>query len=224
MTTGLLIGVSQRGLSFDRGASLGRRVAWRATGLAILFALAGCETPPPPSSGAEQQHAELVLREGDAVKISFPGTPNLDAPEQVIRRDGKITLPIVGEVTAADLTPTQLQNVLIGLYADQLVSKEVIVTVVSSNFFVFVDGSVNRPGKVAADHPLTVLEAVMEAGGFDYTKANMHKIMIIRHKRGSAGYDYITLDMKGIMDGKKTSLFYLEPDDIVHVPEKFSWF
>jgi polysaccharide export outer membrane protein len=203
---------------------LRRRAGWGLAVLSCLVALSGCQTPGGAVASGGDQHAEIVLREGDTIRVTFPGAPNLDTPEQTIRRDGKIAVPIAGEIMAADQTPTQLQNTLLGLLASQLVTKEVTVTVVTSNFSVFVDGSVNRPGKVVADHPLTAFEAIMEAGGFDYTKANMRKVMIIRQKHGSAGYDYLTVDLKVILEGKKTNLFYLAPGDVVHVPEKFSWF
>ena len=196
-------------------------------GAAALLALVlgtGCEAPPPVPSGAAEQHAELTLREGDVVKVSFPGAPNLDVAPQPVRRDGKITMPIIGEVSAAGLTPIELQDQLMKQLSGQLQSKEVIVTVVSSSFSVFVDGSVLRPGKIQTDHPITVLEAVMEAGGFDYQHADTSNVLVIRHKTGAAGYDYITIDLKQVMDGKKADLFYLAPDDVVHVPQKFNWF
>ena len=200
------------------------RLALSVLVLAAAAAFTGCEAPPAVPSGAEEQHAELTLREGDVVKISFPGAPNLDVAPQPIRRDGKVTLPIAGEVMAAGLTPVALQEQLVKLLADQLQSKEVVVTVVSSSFSVFVDGRVLRPGKIDTDHPITVLEAVMEAGGFDYGKADTEKVLVIRHKTGAKGYDYFTIDLKQVLDGKKTDLFYLAPGDVVHVPEKFSWF
>jgi len=192
--------------------------------LAAFAVFTGCEAPPAVPSGAEEQHAELTLREGDVIKISFPGAPNLDVAPQPIRRDGKVTLPIAGEVTAVGLTPIALQEQLVKLFADQLQSKEVVVTVISSSFSIFVDGTVLRPGKIDTDHPITVLEAVMEAGGFDYTRADTERILVIRHKTGSKGYDYFTIDLKQVLDGKKTDLFYLAPGDVVHVPVKFSWF
>ena len=200
------------------------RAALGALALAAMAASTGCENPTAAPSGIEEQHAELTLREGDVIRISFPGAPNLDVAPQPIRRDGKITLPIVGEIAAAGMTPIALQNQLVKQLADQLQSKEVVVTVVSSTYSIFVDGMVLRPGKIVADHPMTILEAVMEAGGFDYSKADTEKIMVIRHKTGSKGYDYITVDLKQVLDGKKADLFYLAPDDVVHVPQKFSWY
>lgn len=200
------------------------RVALSALALATLAVGTGCESPPAVSSGIDEQHQEITLREGDVLKISFPGAPNLDVAPQPIRRDGKVTVPIVGEITAAGLTPIELQNQLLKLLADQLQSKEVTITVVSSTFSVFVDGRVLRPGKIVSDHPMTALEAIMEAGGFDYGRADSERVLIIRHKIGAKGYDYITIDLKQVLDGKKADLFYLAPGDVVHVPEKFSWF
>jgi|CZKI01.1.fsa_nt_gi polysaccharide export outer membrane protein len=200
------------------------RAALGALAFAAMAAVTGCEAPTAVQSGSDEQHAELTLREGDVVKVSFPGAPNLDVAPQPIRRDGKITLPIVGEIAVVGLTPIALQDQLVKRLADQLQSKEVVVTVVSSSFFVFVDGMVLRPGKIVTDHPITILEAVMEAGGFDYSRADSEKVMVIRHKTGSIGYDYITINLKQVFDGRRTDLFYLAPDDVVHVPQKFSWY
>src|ERR1022692_4520736 len=127
---------------------------------------------PPVASSAEPPHSEkIVLREGDVLKITFPGSANLDTA-QPIRRDGKLNLPLVGEVEAAGLTPDDLQKKLVALYASQISSKEITVQVQSSTFPVFVTGAVVKPGKVLSDHPMTALEAVMEAGGFNYDTAN----------------------------------------------------
>jgi polysaccharide export outer membrane protein len=166
------------------------------------------------------EHTEpLLLREADVLKISFLGAPSLNTT-QTIRRDGKITLPDGGEMDAAGKTPTELEKDLADHYASQLVSKEVTVTVQSSSFPIFVTGAVAKPGKVIADHPMTVLEAVMESGGFDYSRANLKAVKIIREKPPGN----FTLNFKGLLEGHQPEAFYLKPFDIVYVPEKFSWF
>jgi polysaccharide export outer membrane protein len=190
---------------------------------AAALAFTGCATNQntlPASSGKEHTEA-VTLREGDEVKIAFPGSPTLDTTQQ-IRRDGKITLSLVGEVNAAGLTPDALQTNLIALYAPQISSKEVNVSVVSSSFPVFVNGAVVHPGKVLSDHPLTALEAVMEAGGFDYSTANLKAVKIIRNESGKLKNYQINL--KDILDGKSDQPFYLQPGDIVFVPERFQMF
>jgi polysaccharide export outer membrane protein len=80
------------------------------------------------------------------VKDAFPGSANLDSTQQ-IWRDGKVALPLVGEVGAAGLTPEELQQKLVGIYGTQITTKEVTVAVRSSAFMVFVTGSVIHPGK-----------------------------------------------------------------------------
>ncbi len=202
----------------------GRWVKWGLT-LWLLALATGCQTQAPQPGGAKEQTTvppEIVaLREGDVLKISFPGSPTLDTTQQ-IRRDGKITLPLIGEVQAAGMSAEALQQDLVKLYAPQLSSKEVTVTVASSTFPVFVTGSVIHPGKIVSDHPITVLDAIMEAGGFDYTKANLKAVRVIRHENDRV-VNY-TLNLKLLMDGKDNKSFYLQPSDIVFVPERFSWF
>jgi polysaccharide export outer membrane protein len=191
--------------------------------IAILTAVAGCETTQtnaPVATAAEQSNA-IILREGDMVKITFPGAPNLNDSQQ-IRRDGKIALSMVGEVVAAGLTPADLEKEILKLYSSQLVTKEVTVTVTSSSFPIFVTGAVIRPGKILSDHPITALEAIMEAGGFDFTKADLGHVRVIRNEKG--GTKNYTLNLKEALEAKQSAPFYLKPSDIVYVPEKFSWF
>lgn len=191
--------------------------------VAVLTALAGCQTTQtnaPVETAAEQSNA-IILREGDMVKITFPGAPNLNDSQQ-IRRDGKIALSMVGEIVAAGLTPADLEKEILKLYSSQLVTKEVTVTVTSSSFPIFVTGAVIRPGKIMSDHPISALEAIMEAGGFDYAKADLGHVRVVRNEKG-ATKNY-TLNLKQALQAKQSTPFYLKPSDIVYVPEKFSWF
>jgi polysaccharide export outer membrane protein len=205
----------------------GRFVQWfikPSLGLVLLAMAAGCQTEQPISTTAKQttKVTEVItLREGDVLKISFPGSANLNTT-QPIRRDGMISMPLVGEVKAVGKTPAELEKDLIELYSTQLVSKQVVVEVQSSLFPVYVTGSVLRPGRIMSDHPITALEAVMEAGGFDYAKANMKSVEVIRQESGSP--KKYTLNLKLVMEGKTGEPFYLKPADIVYVPEKFQWF
>jgi polysaccharide export outer membrane protein len=194
-----------------------------ATGLLMIFAT-GCQTTrtaPPTASAEASVSAPQTIREGDELKISFPGAPNLDSTQKV-RRDGRITLAMVGEMTATGKTPSELEKELLQKYGNDLITKEVSVTVVSSSFAVFVSGAVVRPGKITADHPITALEAVMEAGGFDSAKANMQAVVVVRNENGQT--KNYSLNLKRVLDGQSSEAFYLKPSDIIFVPEKFSWF
>jgi polysaccharide export outer membrane protein len=190
--------------------------------ISCLLAGSGCTTTPYGFSEKNPApYREVGLREGDSVKISFPGSPTLDST-QVVRRDGKVTLSLGGEVLALGKTPAELEKEIVTQFGDKLTVKQVVVTIVSASFPVFVTGAVLRPGKIAADHALSALEAVMEAGGFDYAKANLKAVTVLRQVNGQV-INY-KLNLLDTLKGPKSDPFYLKPSDIVYVPEKFSWF
>jgi polysaccharide biosynthesis/export protein len=198
---------------------------WLAPGLVGLMLAAGCQTqtplPPVALQGGTNATEIISLRESDVLKISFPANPNLNTT-QPIRRDGMISMPLIGEVKAAGKTPKQLEADLVNLYSTQLLSKEVTVEVQSSTFPVYVTGSVLKAGKIMSDHPMTAFEAIMEAGGFDYEKANLKGVVVIRQEGDHV--QKFTLNLKQVMEGKAGAPFYLKPGDTIFVPEKFNWF
>lgn len=119
-------------------------------------------------------------------------------------------------------TPEELQNELLKLYEPQVAAKQVIVSVQSSTIPVYVTGAVLRPGPVTVDHPISALDAVMEAGGFDYTKANLKAVVVVRQEKDRT-IKY-KLNLKKALAGSGGQPFYLKPYDIVYVPERFTWF
>lgn len=185
----------------------------------MLGLAVSCSTPEPtPLSDADQTPFRSVkLREGDEVKITFVGNPNLNTT-QLVRRDGKLSLVLIGEVQAAGRTPAELEQELLKLYESQLVSKEVTVSLERSTYPVFVSGAVLKPGKIMAERPISALEAVMEAGGFDLARANTKAVVVIRNEEGQLRH--FVLNLKAVLEGRSAQSFYLRPSDVVHVPEK----
>lgn len=187
-----------------------------------FLTMVGCATTKNRGDVETKVAPEIqTLRTGDSIRIAFPDAPNLDS-SQTIRRDGKITLALVGEMKVTDKTPAQLEKDLAQAYASQLRSKEVSVTVLSSSFTVIVNGAVGRAGKISADHALTAFEAVMEAGGFA-PNAYSRGVIIIRQEEGGGTKNY-EIDLKAVLDGKKSEPFYLKSNDVIIVKEKFNWF
>ncbi len=206
-------------------------------GFAVLLVVTGCQTqtakpqfkeltdqisgqhvPNQPNS----LHSEsIVLREGDTLKITFLGAPNLNTV-QTIRRDGKIDLYLVGEVAAAGMTPGELEKELKKRYKDQIIVNEITVAVESDAITVYVTGAVMHPQKVVSNHPIAVLEAVMEAGGPDYSKANLKAVTVLRQDAGHV--KKITLNLKDVLSGTTGEQLYLKPGDIIYIREKFAWF
>ncbi|HEY1787953.1 MAG TPA: polysaccharide biosynthesis/export family protein [Verrucomicrobiae bacterium] len=195
--------------------------------LVAMLALTGCQTDQFDASQSiagvpkQFQADALTLREGDTLNISFPGSTTLDTTQQ-IRPDGKIVLPLIGEVAAAGKAPEALQNELLKMYQPQATVKQVMVSVQSPTIPIYVTGAVLRPGPIAVNHPISVLDAVMEAGGFDYTKANLKGVVIVRQQTDrTVRYK---LNLKKVLSGSEGGPFYLKPYDIVYVPERFTWF
>lgn len=203
--------------------SLFRFVVFAATLGAFGFLQTSCSSGPKASiaSATKVTPDVQVLNPGDVIKISFPGATNLDTTQQ-IRRDGRVNLYMIGEVKAADKSPSELEKELVQAYSNQLLSKEVKVTVVSSSFAVYVTGAVMKPGKILPERALTAFDAIMEAGGFDTAKADTKSVRVIRQEDGQVK-TYV-LNIKALLEGAQTEPFYLKSHDSVYVPEKFSWF
>ena len=169
-----------------------------------------------PTGSQIASEKDLTLMSGDVVQITFPGAPDLNIT-QTIRRDGRIDLPLVEEVDAVGLTPDELEDLLAKLYEPQLVTSEVLVSVVSSSMTIFVTGSVSGGGKIEVNRKVTALEAIMEAGGPVMGRSNLRNVKVIRDE-GGIRRNY-KVNIKDILDGKPAEPFVLQPFDIVFVPE-----
>jgi len=204
------------------------RRGWRAASvplsLAVLAAagivLTACESTlsskvQGPSAGRSAAAGAVVLGEGDSIRLVFAGAPELNN-SQKIRSDGKISLATVGETRAAGLTVPQLQESLTALYKPQLQNPSVLVTLDASANAVIISGEVNSPGRRVFDKPTTLLEAIMEAGGFSGF-ANKKKVTLIRVEGGQ--YRTEVVDMSGALKGEETAVVYVRGGDIINVPE-----
>jgi len=132
--------------------------------------------------GAAVDPNRYLIGPEDILFIKVWREPDFTLPVAV-RPDGKITLPLIGEVQAGEQTPGQLTNRLSELLAKYINHAEVtvFVTEVRSKKF-YLDGELNRPGSFPLVTPTTVLEALSHGGGFkDF--ANTKKIRILRAGR-----------------------------------------
>jgi polysaccharide biosynthesis/export protein len=193
--------------------------------MALAFVIGGCQAPAPipGNSSLNALDASIpsmsgVLRQGDIIQITFATSTNLNTAQR-IQVDGNISLQFVNNVPAAGKTPVELAQALEKLYEPHLRGSEPItVTVISNAAAVYVTGAVLRPGRIALERPLTVLDAVMEAGGVDNSRAKLSGVTVLRVENGQRVGRRVNL--KRALEGTDTSLFYLKPYDIVYVPEK----
>jgi polysaccharide export outer membrane protein len=148
---------------------------------------------------------------GDVIKLTFPGAPELNQ-SQKIRTDGKVNLPLVGEVQASGKTIASLQTDLSQLYKSQLKSSVVTVTLESSVTQVVISGAVGRPGKLTFERPTTVFQAIMEAGGATEfgSLRNVHLVRLIDGKQQTQ-----ILDLRPISSGQATKPYYVRDGDVI---------
>jgi polysaccharide export outer membrane protein len=202
------------------------RLTLRKLTFAVVAALA---TASPtlaagPESGATiPASADYHLGLGDKLRIEVYRDAQLSQSVQ-IRPDGKITLPLIGDLEANGRTPIELRDTIARQLKDYMTNPVVTVIVVETKAPVaYVMGEVNHPGAVPMqDEPLTVLQALALAGGLkDFADAkNIHilrRSAIGKEKSGKKIDQTISFNYKDAIRG--SAPVYLYPGDTVVVPD-----
>ena len=159
-----------------------------------------------------QDDHPFILGAEDQITVLVYGSAEFSGAHMV-RPDGKITMPFLGDVTAAGLSPIELGNVVKERLKKYLVDPDVSVSVnaVNSKRY-YIQGEVNKTGAFPLLVPTKVLEALVNAGGFrDF--ANQKKIVVMRVTGERLDFNY-----KEVIRGKKMEQnIYLKPGDIIIV-------
>ena len=198
---------------------------------ASLVVMTGCVTNAPnlPSKvdgGDLSQPSVLVesykMAVGDQLQINVWKNDVLSL-SQPIRPDGKISMPLVGDVLAVGLTPEELSGKIEVKLSDYVKAPNVTVILTSLQGHAFlsrirVTGSVAQNVSMQYHQGMTVLDAILEAGSVDlYADANNTKLHR-RTKKGAVTYD---IRLKNIMqEGDMSTNISLMPGDIITVPER----
>src|SRR5438093_12095842 len=91
------------------------------------LALGGSQSPLPPLPNPPGPHTSVRLSPGDVIKVAY-ADETIPDQTQKIRSDGKVSLPLIGELTAAGKKPIDFQHELVRRYESQLDNPEVLVT------------------------------------------------------------------------------------------------
>jgi polysaccharide biosynthesis/export protein len=157
-----------------------------------------------------------LLGPGDVLEISVWKEDGLQK-EVLVRPDGGVTFPLVGELKAGGRTAGQLQQSIIKKIKRFIPDPVVSVAVVKvSNNKIFVVGKVKRPGEFVATHYMDVMQALAMAGGLDpYAKAGDIRILRrINGKESSMRFEYDSVSV-----GEKLEQnVILKSGDVVVVP------
>jgi polysaccharide export outer membrane protein len=152
---------------------------------------------PPDSSTTTAIDSNYTIAPMDVLTIRVFGMPDLTGDYQVDLL-GNISMPLIGDVAATNLTPAQLDKVLTSKYsAKYLQNPDVSVGVKSATgHIVTVDGAVRRGGSFPVLGRMTLMNAVALAGGANEETANMHRVAIFRTidgKRQAAAFDLLSI-------------------------------
>jgi len=177
------------------------------------LACGGCQSPLPPLPYPPGPKTAVRLSPGDVIKASY-ADETIPDQTQKIRRDGKVSLPLIGEVTAAGKRVIDFQHELVRRYEGQLENNEVLVTLENGTATVTVSGFANKPGSYPFERPTTVYQAIMEAGGVsDYGSAsNIHLTRIIDGKQLSE-----TINLRPAIHGQPVRPEYVQDGDVIYI-------
>ncbi|MGC2671242.1 MAG: polysaccharide biosynthesis/export family protein [Candidatus Acidiferrum sp.] len=168
---------------------------------------------PPKPGTADPSYS---IAPDDVLTIDVWKEPEISRTVPV-RRDGKISLPLLNDVQAAGLTPTQLSSEIVEKLRATIVHPEVTVIVAQmSSLRIYILGQVTRGGAYPLVPDMTAMQALSIAGGFT-PYANLKKIYIMRSENGQD--KIFPMNYKAVIHGHKTEQnIHLKPGDTIVVP------
>ena len=161
---------------------------------------------------------DYLIGAGDTLQVSVWREPDLSVPTQVVRPDGKITLPLIREIAVAGMTERQAESA-ITTALNKFVTNPTVTVVVTlpTSKKIYMVGAVRKEGTIPYTYGMTVMQALAEAGGLnDYAKRT--KIYVLRTENGR---DYrLEFNYKEVLKGERMEQnVILLPGDTVVVPQ-----
>jgi polysaccharide export outer membrane protein len=194
-------------------SSTAPKVPVNTTALATPETEAG-STKPAVNRGVPDDY---IIGAGDVLHVNVWKEPDASVASAVVRPDGKISMPLLKEVSVVGFTPKQVEKQI----ADQLgqfISGADVTIIVSgiNSKKVYLAGAVRKEGPIPFTYQMTVMQALSEGGGLsDYAKRS--KIYVLRNENGRQFR--LPFDYNAVLKGEKMELnIILQPGDTVVVP------
>ncbi|MCB2183531.1 MAG: polysaccharide export protein [Desulfobulbaceae bacterium] len=173
-----------------------------------------------PLSLSAGQLAEMgndyLIGVGDVIEVQVWQEPDLSRTVTV-RLDGKISLPLTGDVEAVGKTTTEL-DVFLEKRLSELVTEPAVSVILaeSKSRRYYVVGQVGQPGEFPIDYPLSILQAIARSGGF-LEWAKREEIKVVRRKSGAD--EFLSFNYESFVKGRNLEQNVLiQPGDTVIVP------
>lgn len=176
----------------------------------------------PPGQSTEKSSLivtkDYIIGPEDVLEITV--WRNQDLSKVVaVRPDGRISMPLIGDVNAVGRTPSQLTEEIASKLKEYKENPSVAIVVKEVNSYaVYVLGEVQKPGKYPLKSKTTLLQGITMAGGFTQTAAR-NKLVVFRFVDGASGDERIKASYDDIVlrDGYRQNI-ELKPGDTVVVP------
>jgi polysaccharide export outer membrane protein len=177
---------------------------------------ASTQATPPPAPTPEAVPL-YQLKPGDVIEIRLFYNPELNEQVQ-IRPDGHISLQLIGEVEVASKTVEEAVKMIREKYAKEIRTPDLTIQVRTyASQKVYVVGEVYHPGLINLPGPMTVFDAISEAGGIKATGNKNLAVLLRKGPNGSPEGHRLTLFEHGALTAGASML--LGPFDVIMVPE-----
>lgn len=191
--------------------------------IAFLGSMAACSQPSREIvEEAGSAKKEFLLGPEDVLDIVVWKNDDLSQKAVVVRPDGMISMPLIGEITAGGLTANQLAS-QIALRLKEFKERPAVTVSVKevNSYYVYVLGEVGKPGKYQLKSHATVLQAVAVANGFTVYAAR-NKMKVLRQMQGEDGKTHeirIPARYDDLVSGSgEIGDFVLKTGDVIVVP------
>jgi protein involved in polysaccharide export with SLBB domain len=196
--------------------------------LIVSLIVAGCSTESKFQAQDQSFDSSLyqepsILEEyqfqiGDVFEVKIFGLPDYDQTI-IVRPDGRISLPLVDNLTVAGMTPSELDQIITDNYKEKIKDPE--VSVVLKEFTgqrIFIGGEVNEPGEKTLSSNMTLTRSIFQAGGFKRT-AELKSVALIRRDSNNNPEIFLIDVDKIIYEGERD--VPLKPSDMIFIPKSY---
>ncbi len=191
--------------------------------LAVI--LAGCSTPRQMTlfsgNGSSFKLPPLpvyTIEPGDVLGISFSAIDkeavapyNSSGTEYTVKDDGTVNMPVLGDIYLVGMSTDSAEMYLTNLVSSQV--REPIVRMMINNASVTILGEVQRPARLLAIHPITLIEALGDVGGLT-ANARCKDVLVQRRENGQTKQYRINLLTDELLH---SPCYYLQKGDVVYV-------
>lgn len=190
----------------------------------FLLALMGCSYGVHAQEAVETSNPNYVIQPSDVLRMQVFQEPDLTQEHLRVPQNGKFQFPLIGVVNLKGKTIAEAEDLLRELYnRDYLVNPQINLLILEfSQRRVNVLGAVNTPGTVVfpPEEEMNLLDAISRAGGFNRLARRSAVTLTRTGPDGKVTRYRVNVD-ELINGGGDSSVWKLEKDDVIYVPERF---